>query len=97
MRAVFYRLLDEEIGVEPFAHEPAVKVCEAHDHCIDLAFVNELGQCIGGQHALDGRFARSHNDVLSRLLGRRRRVSHASYTLPCRPRVSVQVNILCWK
>ena len=43
-------LLDEELRVEPLAHEAALHVGERDDHGVDLARRDELPQLLPAQH-----------------------------------------------
>ncbi|MEZ4581402.1 MAG: hypothetical protein R3A10_07130 [Caldilineaceae bacterium] len=43
-------VFDEELGVEPFPHQPSVVVGEGHEHGVDGAGAHVLGQFVEGQH-----------------------------------------------
>ncbi len=45
-------LLEEEVGQDALAHEPALEVGELAEHRVDLAGVRQLGELLDGEHAL---------------------------------------------
>ena len=55
VRAVVDHAVDEHLGIEPLAEEPAVVVGEADDDRFDLALLDELRELSWFQHRACGR------------------------------------------